>query len=139
MFLKRASCARFRNSSTVLRENGNSRAERASAPRNVAMASTSAMKNGCRSSAPHTFKAIRPPGASTRAISFIALPRSGKYCTLLAEHYVKGGFSERQFGCAPLVPRDLRVATGGGQHALVDIDPVIAQNFRLTKLIRLAT
>jgi hypothetical protein len=41
---------------------------------------------------------------------------------LLAEHYVKGAFSERQFGCAPLVPRDLRIAAGGGQHALVDID-----------------
>src|SRR6516164_4991874 len=41
---------------------------------------------------------------------------------LLAKHHVKAAVGERQFGCAPLVPLDLRVAAGDGQHALVYVD-----------------
>ena len=43
--------------------------------------------------------------------------------TLLAQDHVEAAIRKRKFGCAALMPFDLRVTPRNAQHTFIDVDP----------------
>src|SRR5215207_9983687 len=87
--------------------------------------STNGAKAGWASNAAGTRTATVPPRATTRAISWSDLGRSGKNISAICDRALsKVSSGEGESVCVALVELDVWPdAAGNGQHRLVEVDP----------------